>query len=149
MNQQQQHQAPAIGQPWPGQGGIYAGVARGRDGQADYHLILAAAAPDQTMNWAGCVAWAAKVEADGHADFSLPSRFESALLYANVQNLIDAGDWYWTGTEYSASSAWIQYFYSGNQYNNGRAYEAHCRAVRRLPINPSILSAVDANGVVA
>lgn len=31
---------PAIGEYWPGQGGVYAGVMRGEDGQPDYHLIV-------------------------------------------------------------------------------------------------------------
>ena len=43
---------PAIGEVWPGQGGIYAGVARGRDGEPDYHLILCAEAPTTAFNWA-------------------------------------------------------------------------------------------------
>lgn len=33
-------QVPAIGEYWPGQGGVYAGVMRGDNGQADYHLIV-------------------------------------------------------------------------------------------------------------
>ena len=32
--------APAIGTYWAGQGGVYAGVMRGEDGQPDYHLIV-------------------------------------------------------------------------------------------------------------
>ncbi|MGH8433685.1 MAG: DUF1566 domain-containing protein [Pseudomonas sp.] len=32
--------APAIGQYWHGQGGIYAGMVRGEDGTSDYHLIV-------------------------------------------------------------------------------------------------------------
>ena len=31
---------PRIGAEWPGQGGIYAGIMRGEDGQPDYHLIV-------------------------------------------------------------------------------------------------------------
>ncbi|MCJ8207696.1 DUF1566 domain-containing protein [Pseudomonas sp. RGM2987] len=32
--------APAIGEYWKGQGGVYAGVMRGESGQPDYHLIV-------------------------------------------------------------------------------------------------------------
>ena len=31
---------PRIGDRWPDQGGIYAGVMRGRDGAPDYHLLV-------------------------------------------------------------------------------------------------------------
>ncbi|BBP51215.1 hypothetical protein PHLH3_08410 [Pseudomonas sp. St386] len=32
--------APAIGEYWSGQGGVYAGVMRGEEGHPDYHLIV-------------------------------------------------------------------------------------------------------------
>ncbi len=34
------NETPAIGTFWAGQGGVYAGVMRGDDGQPDYHLIV-------------------------------------------------------------------------------------------------------------
>lgn len=139
---------PQIGQPWPGQGGLYAGVARGRDGAPDCHLILAADKPETDLTWKRGIAWAMAVTVDGHSDFTLPTRFESALLYANLQEQFEPR-WHWTGTQYSASSAWTQHFGSGFQYNDVKRDKARCRAVRRLPINPSILSTVDADGAVA
>lgn len=33
-------QVPALGEYWPGEGGVYAGVMRGENGQPDYHLIV-------------------------------------------------------------------------------------------------------------
>ena len=40
MNAQQQLTPPAIGQIWPGQGGIYAGIVPARNGAEAYHLII-------------------------------------------------------------------------------------------------------------
>lgn len=38
------NQAPAIGQPWPEQGGIYAGIIRDTKTNQQWHLIMAAPA---------------------------------------------------------------------------------------------------------
>jgi hypothetical protein len=129
---------PPIGAVWPGQGGRYAGLCRGRDGQPDHHLIVADAAPASRLTWKAALAWAPTVEADGHADFALPDRHQSAVLYANVDELF-VREWHWTSTEGSERDAWIQYFGDGDQFHDGKSYEARARAVRRLPINPSIL----------
>jgi hypothetical protein len=123
---------PKIGDYWPGQGGVYCGIARGEDGQPDYHLILAEANPSKNLTWQAAKDFAHAVEADGHTDFSLPTRFESALLYANVKDQIAKGDWYWTGTAFGGASAWSQYFYLGYQLSNSQSRELRARAVRRL-----------------
>lgn len=46
---------PAIGQHWHGQGGIYAGLMRGENGQPDYHLIVPAdpAGQVEAIEWGG------------------------------------------------------------------------------------------------
>ncbi|MEY5098913.1 MAG: hypothetical protein RJA36_1632, partial [Pseudomonadota bacterium] len=70
-----------------------------------------------------------------HADWALPTRWESALLYANVREHIDTAGWYWTRTPYErdGSFAWYQGFHNGYQVNGLRkSYKARCRAVRRL-----------------
>ena len=122
---------PCIGQPWPGQGGIYAGLARGEDGAPDHHLILAEQ-HGEALTWSAAKKWAAGIEVDGHKDFSLPTRFESALLYANVRDQLSTGYWHWTGTQYSVSYAWYQYFYYGIQGYYDKKAEGWARAVRRL-----------------
>jgi hypothetical protein len=129
---------PPIAHPWPGQGGIYAGVCRGRDGQPDHHLILALAKPLELLAWAPALDWASKVEADGHTDFAAPDRWQSAALYANVAELFEP-EWHWTGTQYSAGNAFLQDFNYGYQNYCGKKFKARVRAVRRLPVNPSIL----------
>ena len=123
--------APKIGEYWPGQGGIYAGIASGRDGDPDYHLILASEAPDRDFKWQAALDYAKTVTADGHSDFTVPTRFESALLYANVQDQLNKDNWHWTSTQCSEISAWGQLFNYGAQ-NYGKDYERRCRFVRRL-----------------
>lgn len=66
--------APRIGEPWPGQGGFYAGIMRGRDGGHDYHLIVGPEIAAQ--NWAPAVAAAAEIEHEDHHDYTLPYRAE-------------------------------------------------------------------------
>ena len=120
--------APAIGQPWPGIGGIYAGVSRGENGEPGAHLVPLNALPERDLNWHDAVKWA-----EGLGDGArLPTRFESALLYANVQDKLDTERWHWTGTQYSSGNAWDQNFHNGDQYYDGKKFEARARAVRRL-----------------
>ncbi|MBN8749501.1 MAG: DUF1566 domain-containing protein [Variovorax sp.] len=147
---------PRIGTPWPGQGGIYAGIARGTD--ADYHLILATAKLGR-LAWGGArkvpgANWerdgmantmalladktkppaaeaCAALEVEGHHDFYLPARFELALLYANVRDHVENW-WHWSSTQYDASYAWGCYFYDGLQYYYRKSYEGCAVAVRRF-----------------
>ncbi len=120
-----------IGEVWPGQGGIYCGIARGEGDQPDYHLILAEAAPDQGFKWADGLEFAKTIVADGHQDFNIPTRFESALLYANVRDKLDTSKWHWTSTQSSEGNAFNQYFDDGFQYYSGKLIEGRCRFVRR------------------
>jgi len=122
---------PKIGEPWPGQGGIYAGLARGVDDAPDAHLILAAVEA-VGLKWGAALEWAKTVEADGHTDFAAPTRFESALLYANLRDQFDTSAWYWTSTQYSDDDAWGQYFNDGSQGYDDKSYEGRVRAVRRF-----------------
>jgi hypothetical protein len=122
---------PRIGEYWAGQGGIYAGVARGRDGDADYHLILAEATPEQDFAWQAALDHAKTIEADGHKDFAVPTRWESALLYANLQDKLNTDYWHWTSTQYSENDAWVQLFSYGFQRSFSKSYERRCRFVRR------------------
>jgi hypothetical protein len=125
---------PRINTPWPGQGGIYAGIALGLEGAPDAHVILATAEPKEPLAWQAALDWAKGLEVDGHHDFAVPTRFQSALLYANVRGVLDEDDWHWTSTEYSERHAWFQLFNGGLQYDNDKSYEARARAVRLIPI---------------
>ena len=67
-------------------------------------------------------------------DCYLPSRNESALLYATCRQHIETGEYYWTSTQCSADYAWLQLFNYGLQYGSFKSYEGRARAVRRLPL---------------
>jgi hypothetical protein len=125
---------PTIGEYWPGQGGIYAGVARGRDGAPDYHLVLCKEATDRDFTWRAALDHAKTIEADGHKDFTVPTRWESALLYANLQDQFDTDYWHWTSTQFSELRAWNQDFYYGYHYDDDKDYERRVRFVRRSSI---------------
>ena len=124
-----QQQPPAIGQAWPEHGGIYAGLARGEDGKPDAHLVLLDELSPGKMRWADAVKWA---EGLGNGA-RLPTRCESALLYSQLHDKVDDNYWYWTGTQYSDSIAWIQDFYDGYQLIYPKSAEGRARAVRRFP----------------
>ena len=123
---------PAIGDIWPGHGGIYCGMARGQDGEADYPLIMALEAPTTGFKWQAAQDHAKTITADGHSDFRVPTRFESALLYANVHDKIDTSNWHWTSTQSSEGLAFTQSFGSGGQDTLSKDYEFRARFVRRL-----------------
>lgn len=156
---------PRLGAPWPEQGGIYAGIVRGRDGAPDHHLIIPAdpAASIQEITFGGyghkiigaeshwdglantralvesehdhpAAQWAAELAIDGLSDFYLPARHELQLAYLNAPELFETDGWYWTSTQYSASSAWIQTFTNGSQGYGHKGGASRARAVRRLII---------------
>jgi Protein of unknown function (DUF1566) len=126
--------APKIGEYWTGQGGIYAGVARGLEGAPDYHLILCKEDPKKDCTWQAALDLAKTITADGHSDFRVPTRFESALLYASLHDQFEADRWHWTSTQYSENYAWDQYFHDGYQYYSIKDYERRCRFVRSASI---------------
>lgn len=155
---------PRIGQPWPEQGGIYAGIMAGRDGQPDHYLIVATAEQGEIVDveWGGYgthIAGAesyfdgrantaamvaanldlgkriAALQIEGHADYHLPSQAEMHLLAANLKEQFDQDDWYWTSTQYSAHGAWFQLFSNGNQSRTGKSSDARARAVRLIQLS--------------
>lgn len=154
---------PVIGQPWPDQGGVYAGLMRGTDGNPDYHLVVATDPAGNLANlrWGGyekdskatsdtdglantktlqedgqehpVLDVLKNLRADGHQDFYLPARRELSLCFANVRELFETDDWFWSSTQYSANDAWYQYFNDGTQDWNLKFSKGRARAVRRVP----------------
>ncbi|WP_382155335.1 DUF1566 domain-containing protein [Hydrogenophaga sp. ANAO-22] len=153
---------PRIGEHWAGQGGVYVGIIRGRDGQPDYHLIAAIGTHElEDVTWGeygkrieGCDSYhdgkantAAMAEAgngiakriqaldiEGNTDWHLPSQAEIHLLAANVKEAMNQGDCYWTSTQGSASIAWYQSFGHGNQYVDFKDAELRAVAVRAIQL---------------
>ena len=94
-----------------------------------HHLILLPQQPETILTWHEAIAWAAAINVE------LPTRQESALLYANLKPAFES-DWYWTSEQYAgyAGGVWLQHFKDGTQYHYGKAYMGRVRAIRRVPI---------------
>ena len=107
-------------------GGTYAGISRGVEGAPDQHLVLL---PGEAVDvdWEAAGAFAASIGGE------LPTRAEQALLYANLKDQFQPR-WHWSGEQAGPSTAWVQNFNDGGQYNFHRSYEGSARAVRRLEI---------------
>jgi hypothetical protein len=107
-----------------------AGLVLGKDGDADYFLILL---PEEKENidWNDAVKWAK--QQGGDMDASLPTRREQALLYANLNEEFK-NEYYWSSEQHASESgyAWYQYFYYGYQGYYGEGDTLRARAVRRL-----------------
>lgn len=124
---------PPIGHPWPTQGGLYAGLARGVDGAPDHHLILANVMPSAPLAWQPAMDWAAGLTHGGFDDWALPTRAESAVLFAHLREQFEPR-WHWT-SEVDAEDgacAWDQHFDNGFQSTSHESYVGRARAVRRL-----------------
>lgn len=125
--------APRIGEVWEGQGGVYAGIVRGRDGAPDAHLVVGPEA-DNELVWKAAGDFALSAAVDEHHDFTLPTRAEQAILFGNVPELFKR-DWYWSAEKHAsyAGYAWCQHFDYGDQGYGHIDDELRARAVRRFP----------------
>jgi hypothetical protein len=125
---------PAIGAYWHGQGGIYAGIVRGKDGTPDYHLIVGPEAADE-MTWDDANGYAITVAAEGHSDFVLPNQRDDHVAQANVSELFKP-KWYWLSEQHASFSddAWFQFFIYGYQFTWNKGYPCRVRLVRRLAV---------------
>lgn len=121
---------PKIGAPWPGIDGIYAGIARGKDGEPDAHLVMLNATPGKRLGHRQALEWAAGLGDGAH----LPGRGEGALLYANLREELAQERWIWLQPQFSASHAWFQYFDDGYQVYDDLEAEGGVRAVHLIPL---------------
>lgn len=153
---------PNIGEYWRGQGGVYAGMMRGQDGQPDYHLIV----PTDPVANVQEIAWGgydhdepdAKSDFDGLANtlaLCESERDHPAAKWAAglvidghadfylparrelslcYANVPELFDkeWHWSSTQYSRTNAYGQDFEDGGQYLTGKHSRLRARAVRRL-----------------
>lgn len=147
--------APAVGEYWPGQGGINAGYVAARGDVPAHYLILGAKdlgefkwgryqeEPAATSKWDGKAntealiaagghpaAEAARAHtADGHSDFDLPAATQ--LHQAWAHDLIAKGA-YWSSSQRSAYDAFLMYFADGYQLDSDKSNERRVRPVRRF-----------------
>lgn len=110
------------------EGEYYSGIILGKDGEADYHLIML---PSEAVdiNWQDANTWAAEQGGE------LPTRREQSLLFANLKEQFQPR-WHWSceGHESRAYFAWSQYFVDGSQHYGSKDDEDCARAVRRVEI---------------
>ncbi|MNJ44914.1 hypothetical protein D3C77_399870 [compost metagenome] len=157
MNAQQQITPPSVGEVWPGQGGVYAGIMPARGDSKPYHLILgdelgrfewgsygdespATSLIDGKSNTISLLEHgeypaakaAAAHTADGHHDFYLPAVAELYEIWLSLG--YKDGHWLWSSSQRSASNAFHMHFDAGGQIINGKNLELRVRPVRRLPI---------------
>ena len=161
-------QIPAIGEEWPEQGGVYAGMVRGSNGLPDYHLIVATGPTAQqkevTYGSAGKSTAGADHEWDGLANTIALAESDNdhpAAHWAHILRLNGFRDWYlparrelsllyanvpelfdkvwhWSSTRYSAYSAWSQAFGDGDQHGARKTSALRARAVRRFISNSTL-----------
>ena len=147
---------PALGEYWPGQGGIYAGVRQYPEGLC--HVIFAAtdvgkhtygeygtevdavSRHDGRENTAILVSRdgshpaadaAYAFTCDGHSDFYLPSIGELNHAWQYIPESFE-GDWYISSTQRSADIAYYMGFEDGWLYGDDEIDERLARPVRRI-----------------
>lgn len=149
---------PAIGQPWPGQGGINGGLVAARGDVPEHYLIIAAedagihewgrrgetsGATSKTDGLANsatlleegshpAASAASKYTPDNHNDFYLPAAAELYQGWVNCPEVFDQDCYYWSSSQRSAYHAFNMYFGDGTQVITGKGRELRVRPVRRL-----------------
>ena len=82
----------------------------------------------------GAIQAASDYAGGSQSDWFLPSVGEAMLMYTNLRQQGVGGfasDYYWSSSEYDATSAWIQLFYGGHQFSDyGKASTLFVRPVR-------------------
>ena len=147
---------PALGEYWPGHGGIYAGVRQYPEGLC--HVIIAAtdvgkhtygeygtevdavSRHDGRENTAILVSRdgshpaadaAYAFTCDGHSDFYLPSIGELNHAWQYIPESFEGG-WYISSTQRSAYYAFCMHFDDGGQGGYDKLNELRVRPVRRI-----------------
>ena len=152
---------PAIGEYWPGEGGVNGGLFQG--GDRPYYLIVPPGEDAEAdLEWGGygkeldgakspwdgqantafligserdhpAAKFCARFERDGHNDFYLMARREATFLETTVAGLFSK-PWHWTSSQSSADGAYGMGFGGGWLDLNVKSRERLVRPVRSLPI---------------
>ncbi|MDY7554266.1 DUF1566 domain-containing protein [Pseudomonas sp. FG1] len=151
---------PAIGEYWPGEGGVNGGLFPG--GGKPYYLIVPIGSDAEATHewgsygdeldgakspWDGqantaylassnrehdhpAAQFCAAFERDGHKDFYLMARREASFLEITVPDVF-AQAYHWTSTQRSANGAYFMGFVVGWLVNGDEVYVRLARPVRR------------------
>jgi hypothetical protein len=152
----------ALGEYWPGQGGIYVATVPPMLGMPGRHLIAgtqevgktwgpydhdaegASSHVDGVANTKALLArseefpaaaWCAAYQADGHSDFHLPSRFDLLMAYLSAPNAFEKEGWYWSSTQVSRHSAFVLGFAYGSSGWDAKGSEWRVRPFRWIHFN--------------
>lgn len=152
---------PAAGELWPGQGGRFICTLPALLGLPTRHLVFgeaeeeslkwgptgefpgAASHHDGAANTKALIAagtgykaahWAASQRADGHDDFHLPSRLDLLMAYICAPKLFKTSGYYWSSTQLSRSSAFVQGFEYGYSGWSDKDDDCRVRACRVIPL---------------
>ncbi|WP_221740843.1 DUF1566 domain-containing protein [Stutzerimonas stutzeri] len=90
--------------------------------------------PDATANNTNSGANTNSVPPSGNYTAGNPAQTSAAAFKVGGAEAFTVPTWYWTSTESSATTAWIQRFSDGAQTSNGKATACLVRPVRRLKI---------------
>ncbi|UFQ02216.1 DUF1566 domain-containing protein [Pseudomonas fitomaticsae] len=151
---------PAIGDFWPGEGGVNGGMFPG-DGKPYYLIVPTGADAQAELEWGGyreeldgaksahdgltntadlvetdtgypAAQFCSSFERDGHKDFYLMSRREASFLEITLGDKdVFSKAWHWTSTQYSANYAFGLDFEDGWINLSGKSLERLVRPVRR------------------
>ncbi|WP_236202647.1 DUF1566 domain-containing protein [Pseudomonas lactis] len=151
---------PALGEYWPGEGGVNGGLFPG--GEKPYYLIVPTGADaESTLEWGGygqeldgaqspwngqtntaylassnrehdhpAAQFCAAFEREGHKDFYLMARREASFLEITVPELFTQA-YHWTSTQRSAYDAYYMDFEDGWLFYYDKTSERLARPVRR------------------
>ncbi len=156
---------PRVGEYWPGQGGIYAGVMPDYVGTSPYHLVLSTdeavdlkwgpygvsdeEARSTSDGYANTEAlarcghahpaahWAARYQKDGHDDFYLPAQRELDMAATMLPEQFSRSHWYWSSTEHAAEAAHGANFNGQPLGKLFKSFAGRARAVRRIFVSES------------
>lgn len=111
---------------WGNYGKDVPGTSSRTDGKANTDAMVMAECPAALR--------VREISIDGHTDFYLPALGELNSAAANVPELFNTEGWYWTSTQYSRDSAFVQDFEHGTSFWLSKDNEHRVRAFRRIPL---------------
>ncbi|MBP5120983.1 DUF1566 domain-containing protein [Pseudomonas protegens] len=149
---------PAVGEYWPGEGGVNGGLFPG-DGKPYYLIVPTGADAEAVLEWGGygdelegansphdgltntadlvetdtdypAAKFCSSFERDGHKDFYLMARREAQFLEITLSDVFGKR-YHWTSTQYSADTAYNVDFEDGWLRSYGKGLERLVRPVRR------------------